>query len=289
MMLGRVAAALIFVATAPGAFAQQPLQPAPDPDDMIQPDRPDVTNGTHIVGVGLLQLEMGGIYTHAGQAQHAFGSPVTARLGVFDWLEARVGTDGLLISSAGGVQATGVGNLQVGAKLRLWADDGGMPVLSVLPAVNVPTASAEKGFGSGDADYTLAFLTGTDLGERSHIDINYGIGGIGAGGGQPHFLQHLLSASLSATAGPRWNPYAEVFWFSKQNPAGDPLTALDIGAIYTIGTRIGVDGGVQFGVGAASPAFAAFGGVSVIVGDVLGDHGVHERQKRASLRAAHRK
>jgi len=30
----------------------------------IEPDRPDVTNGTHIVDIGLLQLEIGGLYTH---------------------------------------------------------------------------------------------------------------------------------------------------------------------------------------------------------------------------------
>ena len=28
--------------------------------DNLEPDRPDVTNGTHIVDVGLLQIEVGG-------------------------------------------------------------------------------------------------------------------------------------------------------------------------------------------------------------------------------------
>jgi len=40
----------------------------------------------------------------------------------------------------------------------------GTPVLSLLPTVNLPTASQEKGLGSGSPDYTVALLTGADLG-----------------------------------------------------------------------------------------------------------------------------
>ena len=78
--------------------------------------------------------------------------------------------------------------------MRLWGKPGGAPVLSILPAVNLPTADSSQGLGSGDTDYTVAVLTGTDIGTRGHIDINYGIGAIGAGAGQPHYVQHMVSA-----------------------------------------------------------------------------------------------
>lgn len=251
----------------------------------IEPDRPDVTNGTHVVDIGLLQIEIGGLYTHAGADQHAFGSPFTARLGLFEWLEARIGTDGFLTQSDPAGHATGLGNLQVGAKLRLWADPGGVPVLSLLPTVNVPTASAEKGLGSGDADYTLVVLTGADIGHHGHVDVNYGIGAIGAGGGAPHFAQHLVSVSASVAASDNWNPYVEMFWFSRQESGGGAIAAFDLGAIYELGSRFAVDGGVQIGVSGSAPDLAAFGGLSIIVGDVLGKHGVHARQRHAQERA----
>src|SRR2546430_1492092 len=53
-------------------------------------DRPDVTNGTHIVDIGLLQIEIGGLYTHATAGEHAAGTPMTARVGLTEWLEARI-------------------------------------------------------------------------------------------------------------------------------------------------------------------------------------------------------
>jgi hypothetical protein len=252
--------------------------------DPLEPDRPDVTNGTHIVDVGLLQLEFGAVYNRA-VGGHTVGTPVTARLGLSEWLEARIGTDGFLaVTDAAGTQS-GAGNLQVGAKLRLWADPGGVPVLSILPTINIPTASESKGLGSGQADYTVALLTGTDFLTRGHVDVNYGVGRIGTGAGLPRFTQHLASFSASAEVPGPVTPYFEGFWYSRQDPDGGAVVALDTGAIYVLNPRLAFDGGVQVGLTASAP-FSAFAGMSVVVGNVLGDHGVHARSRETAKRAA---
>lgn len=282
-MIRRAIACLAVACIAVPAYSQPP--PTIEP---LEPDRPDVTNGTHIIDIGLLQVEIGGLYTRNGPSQTAFGSPFTARVGLTEWLEARFGTDGLVSETDIDGRATGIGNLQLGAKLRLWADPGGVPVLSILPTVNIPTASAEKGLGSGEADYAIVLLTGTDIGGRGHVDVNYGIGAIGAGGGRPHFTQHLASVSASVSASSHWNPYAEGFWFSKQDADGGAMAALDAGAVYVVSPQLAIDGGVQVGISQAAPDVAFFAGLSIIVGDVLGGHGVHQRQRRAETRAVRR-
>jgi hypothetical protein len=269
------------------AGALQSAAAAVENDD-LEPDRPDVTNGTHIVDVGLLQMEAGGIWTRGGASRHSVGTPTTLRLGLSDWLEARISSDGFLsVTDPGGTQS-GLGNVQLGAKLRLWADPGGVPVLSVLPTVNIPTASASKGLGSGQADYTIAMLTGTDFLRRGHIDVNYGLGWIGAGDGLPRFIQHLVSWSASAEVPGPVTPYVEGFWFSRQDADGGRVAALDTGAIYVVNPRLALDGGLQVGLTAAAPSLEAFGGISVVLGNVLGDHGVHARQRETARRAAGR-
>ncbi len=250
----------------------------------LEPDRPDVTNGTHIVDVGLLQVEMGGLFNRSGSARHNFGTPATLRVGLTDWLEVRLGADGFLSSTDPERTETGLGNIQLGAKLRLWADPGGIPVLSILPTVNLPTASARKGLGSGQSDFLIAVLTGTDFLTRGHVDVNYGIGLIGAGPGLHRFSQHLASISVSAEIPGPVTPYAEAFWFSRQDPGGRAVLALDTGAIYVINPRFALDGGVQAGLTAAAPRLSVFGGVSFILGNVLGEHGVHARQRQAARR-----
>jgi len=270
-------------------IAQTATRPeATSRDDNLEPDRPDVTNGTHIVDVGLLQLEFGSIWTRARSAIHALGTPLTARVGLTDWIEVRLSGDGFLDVTDPTGHQDGFGNIQLGAKLRLWADPGGVPVLSILPAVNLPVASESKGLGSGQSDFTIAVLTGADVLAHAHVDVNYGIGRIGAGTGLPRFTQHLVSASGSAEVPGPVTPYVEGFWVSRQEPNGRPVVAIDGGAIYVISPRLALDGGVQVGLTEAAPPLAAFGGLSIVIGDVLGDHGVHARQREIARRRAAR-
>jgi hypothetical protein len=275
----RVGPAFAGQATPPDAT--RPQEPVP-PLAPIQPDRPDVTNGTAIVEVGLLQVEAGVQHARLGSNQQAFGTPVGVRVGIYEWLEARVSTDGFLRQSDASSSVIGVGNVQVGAKLRLFSDPGGAPVLSILPSVNLPVASAVKGLGSGDSDVTVALLTGADFGRSSHIDVNYGVGALGAGQGQPHFAEQLVSVSLSHSLTEQFSPYIEAFWFSRQDPNGRGLGSVDAGFIHAFTARFAVDGGLAFGLTNAAPTLMAFGGVSIIVGDVLGDHGVIARQRKAA-------
>lgn len=255
-------------------------------DVTVDPDRPDVTNGTHLVPAGLIQVEFGALYSRTHPDFSSAGSPFTVRIGLNDWIEARIDADGMTSQSAADTRATGFGDVQFGAKLRLWSEPGGIPVLSILPAVNLPTADANRGLGSGDTDYTLAVLTGADFLHRGHIDVNYAIGAIGAGQNRPHFAQHLVSASLSDAVTDRWNPYVELFWFSRAEIAGTPETTLDTGVIYELGSRVAIDGGVAFGVSGPSDDFGAFGGLSLLFG---GEGSLNGRQRRVKKPVSRRR
>src|SRR5262245_38550959 len=242
----------LLIALSVDARAQEPgiVQESDATPQPIDPDRPDVTNGTHIVDTGLLQVEVGGLFSRSNDASHDVGTPVTFRFGATEWLELRLGGDGFLESTTLDRRQTGMGNLQVGAKLRLWSDPGGLPVVSILPAMNLPTASAAKGFGSGQSDFTVALLTGTDLLRHAHVDVNYGIGKMGAGSDLPRYTQQLASVSGSVEIPGPFTPYVEAFWISRQDPGGSAVVAVDGGGIYQISARYAVDGGVQAGVSA---------------------------------------
>jgi hypothetical protein len=181
---------------------------------------------------------------------------------VSDWIEARISADGWVGRTERNDRQVGFGNVQAGAKLRVLGDSHGASIVSVLPAINLPFGSESKGLGSGDADYTLTVLTGVDVGARGHLDANYGVGQIGAGGGRPHFTQHLVSVSASVSVAERWDPYAEVFWFSTLEPGRGAVAAFDVGAICHVRNRLALDGGLQVGVSHAAPGLAVFAGLS---------------------------
>ena len=79
-------------------------------------------------------------------------------------------------------------------------------------------------------------------------DTSNGIGALGDDTTGGHFTQHFVSVSFSSAVSDHWNPYVEAFWVSRQNPGGGPVVALDAGAIYELGARFALDGGVQVGL-----------------------------------------
>jgi hypothetical protein len=91
-----------------------------------------------------------------------------------------------------------------------------------------------------------------------------------------------VSVSVSHSVTEQLTPYIEGYWFSQQDPDGGHLFSIDAGLIQAFTARLAVDGGVSVGLTKAAPDFSVFTGVSVIVGDVLGDHGVIARQRKAA-------
>lgn len=259
---------------APGAAASATQLPAND----------DVADGTDTTDVGLLQIEIGGVFTRTDASTRGGGTPLTLRYGAFSWLELSAGSDGVLTQRAPDTGATrGLGNTLLGARVRLFAARGGLPILSVLPTVILPTANAARGLGSGDADATLAVISGRDLPHGSHVDVTYGAGAIGTGDGG-HFAQQAaaLSGSLGVTGA--WTPAVTLTWISRQDPAtGRALTA-SAESVVTVSRRLAFDVSVTAGLNREAPDLEIAAGLSVVVGELDLDDGVHARRHRLRLR-----
>jgi Putative MetA-pathway of phenol degradation len=262
--------------------AESAVRPPAAPDDadapQIQPDRPDVTNAAYTVPKGLVQIEVGGQHSRVPVSGESTATPVSLRFGVAHWCEAQVESDGLARDKEPSATSTQFPGLTVGGKFRLWAPRNGTPVITVMPAVALPW-----GRPGGGTDYLLRVISGGDLPRHLHLDVNYGVGAIAADEGG-HFPQQMASASANVGVGKHWNPYAEIYWFSKLQPDARPTASIDAGAMYTVTERLAVDGGVAFGLTNAANGPAVFGGLSIIVGAVGGHASVHARLRDAQAR-----
>lgn len=142
------------------AAAQLAQTPAVQP---LDPDRPDVTNSPHIVPASLLQIEMGVTRIRSDAERSNLSTPLSARTGIADWIEARVSGDGFVLVRDSTGSVSGIGNVQLGAKVRLHADADGVPIVSLLPAVDLPVASESRGLGSGQADFAITQFDASDV------------------------------------------------------------------------------------------------------------------------------
>ncbi len=260
--------------------------PSPDPIDQL-PANNDVNDATDNTDVGLLQVEIGGQFTYTASGTQSVGSPFTARYGVFEWLEVSFGADGYLEQTDQGAQAVGFGNLQAGARLRLFGGAGGLPVISLIPQLVIPTASPAAGLGTGDVDFTLGILTGKDLPHSSHVDVAYGVGAIGEGAGLGRFNQQTATVSGSLGVTPAWTPGATLAWVSKQDVDTGAAWTLAGESVLTASRRVAFDVSVQMGLNRSAPDLELAGGVSFVVGELDLDQGVHARRHHLRFRPRH--
>lgn len=273
----------VIVATLSAAPAIARAQTAP-----ALPANDDVTDGTDTTDTGLLQVEFGGVVTRTNAATRATGTPLTLRYGAFDWLELSLGTDGYLAQRGPGVgRTTGLGNTLVGARLRLFAARGGLPIVSLLPQVVLPTASAARGLGSGAVDASLSALTGRDLPRHSHVDVGYGLGTVGSADAG-RILQQTASigGTLGVTAS--FTPGLTVAWVSRQDAETGTATTATADSVFTVSRRLAVDVSVTAGLNRQAPDVEVAAGLSVVVGELDLDDGVHARRHRLRLRPKRR-
>lgn len=254
-----ILALLLATMTADGqATAAFPILEA----ERIDGDRPHVGTGTHVVLPGQVQIESGVQWQRLAPVW-TISSPTLARIGLTDRLELRVASDGFLTRDDGSASAHGVGNLQLGTKIRLCGDRD-EPWLSVMPTVSLGLASRGKQLGSGETDATATLLAGRAVGDRLHLEGNYGIGSIGDPA--ERFAQHLVTAAIVHQTTQSLASYVEAAWWSRQERGGGAVSFIDYGLIVALSPRILIDGGAFFGMTAATPEYGAFTGISFAVG-----------------------
>ena len=181
-------------------------------------DRPDFTEATSTVGLGVFQLELG--YTLGSDSDgkfmtrvHSYGEPLL-RVGVLsERLELRAGTSVVRDvdnASPRGVTTSGLEDLYLGAKVALSGQRGALPATAILPQVTVPTGS-----GALSAGRTLPgvnFLYSWDLNETLSLAGSTQVNAAVADDNED-YREWAQSLSWGIAVGQRSGLYAEWYAF----------------------------------------------------------------------------
>lgn len=232
-------------------------------------DRPDFTNSSATVGLGLVQIEEG--YTYSYDAR-ALGSTIShsypetlVRIGVLaEWLEARVGWDYSTISNAEfGPGKDGDGGsepLYLGVKLALTGQEDFLPEMGMLVQMEVPAGPPEV---AGDAPLPgLAWMYGWGV-----IDW-ISIGGMTEGNraldsitGQP-YVEYSQSWSIGYDLTEPLGAYTEWYVLAPDGADFDHTqNYFDAGLTYLVSDNLQLD--VRYGVGLNEAADDYFAGAGV--------------------------
>ena len=106
-------------------------------------DRPDQTESSRVVPIGLIQIESGWVLTENEEASiqrqtHQLPSSLL-RIGILDNVELRLGMDGFYWENKGGLRKRGFGNIEVGTKILVGCEKAWQPETALLASLSMPT------------------------------------------------------------------------------------------------------------------------------------------------------
>lgn len=230
-------------------------------------DRPDQTESAVTVDPGSVQLELGASFTHDDEADvNTFEAPGSLlRIGLTNRLELRIGWTGYVsqdVGAEGLFDDSGIGDAELGAKVRLRDEKGRMPEMAVLVAASLPVG--DDAFTSDRVDPSLRLSLAHTLTERLGLGYNVGVGWASepaVGGGRTTLSSYLYTVALGIGLSDRAGAFVELFGEVPGSAPGDPVHSFDGGFTFLLRPNVQLD--VAGGVGLTDEADDWFVGVGL--------------------------
>jgi hypothetical protein len=262
-MMAGVLVALMAAGSAPdGPTAGAVVAPQQGERGDLVTDRPDFTESSLVVGVGLWQLETGMAFEGDDAGARAFAAPqALLRLGLSRRVELRLGASGFLAERPGtGVdQATGASDFEVGAKVTLLDEARHGIGVSLIPIVSLPVGS--DAFSSGGVDPTLKITWARELPRGFGLSGNVNV--MSETEADERVGRHAWSFSLGHDLAFGWGGYAELYGFSSLERGGDAAWTFNGGLTRGIGDDRQFDVSIGRGITDAAPNWFVSAGFSL--------------------------
>jgi len=213
--------------------------PAPEPPETaaMSPDRPGFGEGADVLGRGQFELEAGLTYSNAGGVRLLTMPNTLLRFGLFNGLEARIGTDGLSFERGDDAPRSGTADLRASVKFRVLDQDTAGIEMSIIPVVSLPTGTG--GFSSGGLDPTVKVALGRNLPAGFSLGGNALVSIVTDSDGR--FTQRAISAGVTHGVGARWSGFVEAYAVTPSDRGQATAVALDWGATRQIGDNVQFD------------------------------------------------
>lgn len=242
-------------------------------DDEPRPDavpyRPSVSTPAALTAPGWLEGEIGGLNVYDRHADDAASGrrasvPYSLKYAFTDDWGVRIGGEALVHARADdGSREMGVGDTAVIGKRRFPVSASSAFGLEV--GVLFPTARRALASGSGEPDWSINGIYSTDVGAW-HADANLIGTRFGARSQGQARGQALGAFSVSHPLFGRWTLDGEL---SGTRQHGASSTSQFLAALsYAVRRDLIVDVGAAHGLNRATPTWAAFTGVTVVMGRV---------------------
>jgi outer membrane putative beta-barrel porin/alpha-amylase len=240
------------------------------PSIQANPNRPTVANPADITQYGVLELEYGWDRTSLGAGGRLSDGEGLLKFGLLCDVELRWTMTSVLVENRQAGAQTGTGDNWFGPQIRFYHQTAQVPTLAFSYAVKAPTASTEKGFGTGRVDHAFGFLASKDI-HGVHFDFNTTYFLVGRQFASGFDSRGQMNLSFSRPIRGKLGFTGEFYGDTELNTE-NPSFASSLWALtYNITPRLVVDGGIDVGLTHGAPQKRFFSGVTYSITNLYKD------------------
>ena len=231
------------------------------------PNRPTVANPADITQYGVLELEYGWDQQWPEEGGRQTSAGGLLKFGMLCDVELRWNTTSFLSQSDTSGNQRGVGDNWLGPQIRVYRQTKWVPTLAAGYAVKIPSASSEKGLGTGRVDHAFTFLASKDF-AHIHFDFNVTefLNGRPNTSGFDMNQQLNLAFSRFIHGGLQ---FTGEFYGDTRLTQSTPGFASSLWALtYTVVPRLVIDGGFEAGLTSGGPHRHAFAGATYSIANL---------------------
>jgi hypothetical protein len=259
-LLIAISPALPTAAQSPDPQQPKPTQPkAPDDEDLINPDRPGLADGSSVVGAKRVQIESGiqaEFRRQPGAREHTFFIPTLLRIGISKRWEARI--EGNTFTRTSNFDVAGMANhvsglapLSLGFKYHIEDSEGARhPSLGAIVRI-FPTWGTSE-FRTHHVTGDLRLVADWDFAPKLSLNPNVGVGVYEDDQGKA-FAAGLFAMTLNYLPSKKLNPFIDVGLQAPEKKNGKTSVVVDAGVAYIVGKNIQLDVSVGTGTHGQTP------------------------------------
>ena len=236
--------------------------------DPIATDRPDFVESSNTVGAGRWQIETSVAYENdkqAGVKAKTWSTPTLLRIGMGEYLEARIETDGMLSQDLDGNGVndsnSGFADTAVGLKWHVPGSEDSGPSIGVLLHADLDSGSSD--FRGDGVRPSLRVVAEWELGDRMSLGIMPGVISDKDDQGE-RFTAGIMGAVVGYSINDCSRVFAEVAaeQIADESHGGDVVN-FNIGTAHLLSDDAQVDLAASFGLTDETPEWALTVGYSV--------------------------
>ncbi len=219
--------------------------------------RPLITEDAGTVEKGFFEVEL--VYSRDHNLDRNYIPSAQLAYGFTERAELAMASAYIFKDIHEGGREDGLGDVTAYLKHRVWGEGNYYPAFTLKPEVKIPTATAEKGLGSGKADYRLTAIFSKSLvGLNLHFNVGYTL--IGEKGATDE-LNLALAGEYEVMKG--FLAVGEIRYTQNFNSDSkdDPANIL-LGVQVPAG-KVLLDAGLSLGLNTAAPDYALTIGVTI--------------------------